>query len=52
MLLLIEPMGQVLIALIFQFDIVFEFFFFPSWVCDCHEQLSETNVLILPLPLA
>lgn len=45
MLLLIEPTGQVLIALMFKFDIVI---FFPPLIFDRHEQLSETNVLICP----
>lgn len=44
MLLLIEPTGQVLIALMFKFDIVIP----PPLIFDCHEQLSETNVLICP----
>lgn len=50
MLLLIELTGQVLIALMFKFDIVFDYFFLLlllfSWISDCQEQLSEVNVLI------
>lgn len=54
MLLLVEPTGQGLIALMmFEFDIVFDCFFFlyiMFFLSYCVEQLRRVNVFFVPPP--